>query len=46
LNVDIERLDSRLKILNIAVAPLLVAIAGAIVLSLRRRRQSRGSGAL
>ncbi len=46
LNVDIERLDSRLKILNIAVAPLLVALAGGIVLTLRRRRQSRGAGVL
>jgi ABC-type uncharacterized transport system involved in gliding motility auxiliary subunit len=46
LNVDIEKLDNRLKILNIAVAPLLVAIAGGIVLSLRRRRQTRGTGVL
>ena len=46
LNVDIERLDSRLKILNIAVAPLAVAIAGGIILSLRRRRQTRGAGVL
>jgi ABC-type uncharacterized transport system involved in gliding motility auxiliary subunit len=43
LNVDIDRLDSRLKILNIAVAPLIVAVVGGIVLSLRRRRRSRGS---
>jgi ABC-type uncharacterized transport system involved in gliding motility auxiliary subunit len=43
LNVDIDRLDNRLKIINIAVAPLLVAVAGGIVLGLRRRRKSRGS---
>jgi ABC-type uncharacterized transport system involved in gliding motility auxiliary subunit len=42
LNVDIDRLDSRLKILNIAVAPLLVAVAGGVILALRRRRRSRG----
>ena len=45
LNVDIDRLDSRLKVLNIAVAPLAVALVGGIVLALRRRRQSRGSRA-
>jgi len=45
LNVDIDRLDSRLKILNIAVAPLLVAVAGGVILALRRRRRSRGSRA-
>jgi ABC-type uncharacterized transport system involved in gliding motility auxiliary subunit len=45
LNVDIDRLDSRLKVLNIAVAPLIVAVVGGIVLALRRRRKSRGSRA-
>jgi ABC-type uncharacterized transport system involved in gliding motility auxiliary subunit len=45
LNVDIDRLDSRLKILNIAVAPLLVAVTGGVILALRRRRRSRGSRA-
>jgi ABC-type uncharacterized transport system involved in gliding motility auxiliary subunit len=45
LNVDIDRLYSRLKILNIAVVPLLVAIAGAVILAMRRRRRSRGSRA-
>ena len=45
LNVDIDRLDSRLKVLNIAVAPLIVAVAGAVALALRRRRKSRGSPA-
>jgi len=43
LNVDIDRLDSKLKVLNIAVAPLIVAVVGGIVLSMRRRRKSRGS---
>jgi ABC-type uncharacterized transport system involved in gliding motility auxiliary subunit len=43
LNVDIDRLDDRLKVINIAVAPLLVALAGAFVLAARRRRKSRGS---
>jgi ABC-type uncharacterized transport system involved in gliding motility auxiliary subunit len=43
LNVDIDRLDSTLKIINIALAPLAVAAVGGVVLSLRRRRKSRGS---
>jgi ABC-type uncharacterized transport system involved in gliding motility auxiliary subunit len=43
LNVDIDRLDDRIKILNIAVAPLLVAVVGGLVLAARRRRQARGS---
>ena len=30
-----------LKVINIAVAPLFVAIAGAFILSIRRRRKSR-----
>jgi ABC-type uncharacterized transport system involved in gliding motility auxiliary subunit len=45
LNVDIDRLNTRLKVLNIAVAPLLVAIAGGVVLARRRRRKARGSPA-
>jgi ABC-type uncharacterized transport system involved in gliding motility auxiliary subunit len=40
LDVDINRLDSRLKIINIAVAPLLVAVAGVVILWLRRRRRA------
>jgi ABC-type uncharacterized transport system involved in gliding motility auxiliary subunit len=43
LNIDIDRLDSRLKVMNIAIAPLMVAVVGGVVLSLRRRRKSRGS---
>jgi ABC-type uncharacterized transport system involved in gliding motility auxiliary subunit len=45
LNVDIDRLDSRLKVLNIAIAPLCVALAGVIILSLRRRRRDTGTRA-
>ncbi len=41
LDVDIDRLNTVLKVLNVAVVPSLVAIAGVIVLSLRRRRRSR-----
>jgi len=39
LNVDINRLGSWLKAINIAIAPLLVAVAGVIILSLRRGRR-------
>jgi len=38
LDVDIDRLENWVKVLNIAVAPLAVAIAGALILSRRRRR--------
>jgi ABC-type uncharacterized transport system involved in gliding motility auxiliary subunit len=44
LDVDIDRLESWLKVLNIAIAPLCVAIAGVIILSLRRRRRTAASG--
>lgn len=44
LDVDINRLDSWLKVINIAIAPLCVAVAGVIILSLRRRRRSAASG--
>jgi ABC-type uncharacterized transport system involved in gliding motility auxiliary subunit len=40
LDVDINRLNTWLKVINIAIAPLLVAIVGFIVLSMRRRRKS------
>ena len=40
LDVDINRLGSRLKVINIAIAPLIVAIAGVVILSMRRRRRS------
>ena len=43
LDVDIDRLDNRLKVINIAVAPLIVAVVGGMVLAARRRRRSRGS---
>jgi len=40
LDVDINRLNTWLKVINIAIAPLLVATVGFIVLSMRRRRKS------
>jgi ABC-type uncharacterized transport system involved in gliding motility auxiliary subunit len=40
LDVDINRLGSRLKAINIGLPPLLVAIAGVIILSMRRRRRT------
>ena len=40
LDVDINRLDTWLKVINIAIAPLAVAVAGVLILSLRRRRKS------
>jgi ABC-type uncharacterized transport system involved in gliding motility auxiliary subunit len=45
LDVDINRLYSRLKFLNIAVAPLLVAVAGVVILALRRRRRNAANTA-
>jgi ABC-type uncharacterized transport system involved in gliding motility auxiliary subunit len=44
LDVDINRLNTRLKVINIAVAPLCVAIAGVVILALRRRRRAAASG--
>lgn len=41
LNTDIESLNAWIKVLNIAVVPLVVGVAGTLVLSLRRRRRSR-----
>ena len=43
LNVDIDRMESWLKVINIAIAPLLVAFAGMLILWLRRRRKTRPS---
>ena len=45
LDVDINRLNSWLKVINIAVAPLAVAVAGVIILVLRRRRRAAVAGA-
>jgi ABC-type uncharacterized transport system involved in gliding motility auxiliary subunit len=42
LDVDINRLENWLKVINIAIAPLAVAIAGAFIISLRRKRKNRG----
>ena len=41
LDVDINRLGSRLKAINIAIAPLIVAVAGVVILSVRRSRRRR-----
>jgi gliding motility-associatede transport system auxiliary component len=40
LDVDINRLSTWLKVINIAIAPLVVAIGGAIILAQRRRRKT------
>jgi len=40
LDVDIERLESWIKFLDIAVVPLCVAVAGFLVLAARRRRKT------
>jgi ABC-type uncharacterized transport system involved in gliding motility auxiliary subunit len=40
LDVDINRLSTWIKVINIAIAPLLVTLAGIIILSARRRRKS------
>jgi ABC-type uncharacterized transport system involved in gliding motility auxiliary subunit len=45
LDIDINRLNTWLKVINIGVAPLLVAVAGVILLSRRRRRRAAVSGA-
>jgi ABC-type uncharacterized transport system involved in gliding motility auxiliary subunit len=45
LDVDIDRLNSWLKVINIGLAPLTVAIAGLIVLAVRRRRRAQQSSA-
>jgi ABC-type uncharacterized transport system involved in gliding motility auxiliary subunit len=39
LDVEINRLENWVKVINIAVAPLAVGIAGALILSMRRRRK-------
>jgi len=43
LDVEINRLDTWLKVINIGIAPLCVAAAGVIVLYLRRRRRAAAS---
>jgi ABC-type uncharacterized transport system involved in gliding motility auxiliary subunit len=45
LDVDIDRLNTWLKIINIGLAPLAVAIAGVLILSSRRRRKSAPASA-
>jgi ABC-type uncharacterized transport system involved in gliding motility auxiliary subunit len=43
LDVDINRLDDWLKLINITIAPLAVALAGALILSFRRKRKRQGA---
>jgi ABC-type uncharacterized transport system involved in gliding motility auxiliary subunit len=45
LDVEINRLNTWLKVINIGIAPLCVAVAGVIVLYLRRRRRVIGTAA-
>jgi ABC-type uncharacterized transport system involved in gliding motility auxiliary subunit len=45
LDVDINRLETWLKAINILLAPLAVAIVGVLLLSTRRKRRSQGAGA-
>jgi hypothetical protein len=45
LDVEINRLNTWLKVINIGIAPLCVAAAGVIILYLRRRRRVAGSAA-
>jgi len=45
LDVDIDRLESWLKALNIAVMPLIVAAAGVFALAWRRRRKTSAASA-
>jgi ABC-type uncharacterized transport system involved in gliding motility auxiliary subunit len=40
LDVDINRLGSWLKVINIAISPLIVAVAGVVILWLRRHRRT------
>jgi seryl-tRNA synthetase len=40
LDIDINRLNTWLKVINIGLAPFAVAIAGVMILSARRRRRS------
>ena len=44
LDIHIDRLNTWLKVINIAIAPLAVAVAGVIILTLRRRRKSSAAG--
>jgi ABC-type uncharacterized transport system involved in gliding motility auxiliary subunit len=45
LDVDINRLNTWLKVINMVIAPLCVAVAGVVVLTLRRRRRAAVTGA-
>jgi ABC-type uncharacterized transport system involved in gliding motility auxiliary subunit len=45
LDVDINRLETWLKAINIVLAPLAVAIVGVVLLSTRRKRRAQGARA-
>jgi ABC-type uncharacterized transport system involved in gliding motility auxiliary subunit len=45
LDVEINRLNTWLKVINIGIAPLCVAVAGILILSLRRRRRVSANAA-
>ena len=42
LDQDIERLGNWLKAINIGLMPLVIAVAGIVLLLIRRRRQAGG----
>ena len=44
LDVDINRLETGVKVVNILIVPLLVALAGVTILVMRRRRRSMRTG--
>ncbi len=45
LDVDINRLETWLKAINIVLAPLIIAIVGVVLLSTRRKRRTQGASA-
>jgi ABC-type uncharacterized transport system involved in gliding motility auxiliary subunit len=45
LDVDINRLETWLKAINILLAPLIIAIVGVVLLSTRRKRRTQGANA-
>jgi ABC-type uncharacterized transport system involved in gliding motility auxiliary subunit len=45
LDVEINRLNTWLKVINMVIVPLCVAVVGVIVLTLRRRRRAAVAGA-
>jgi len=45
LDRDIEQLGTRLKVLNIALVPVLISVASILLVAARRRRRQAGAGA-